>query len=145
MSTAKDGDTVRVHFSGTLTDGTIFDSSTKDRPLEFMIGEGHLLRGFEEGVIGLSVGESRTIHIPVKEGYGLRDEGLVAKIPREHLPEGIEPKEGKKFKAQTSKGELIIKIIAADEKEITIDANHDLAGQDLTFEIELTDIVSPKK
>ena len=145
MSTAKDGDTVRVHFSGTLTDGTIFDSSTKDRPLEFMIGEGHLLRGFEEGVIGLSVGESRTIHIPVKEGYGLRDEGLVAKIPREHLPEGIEPKEGKKFKAQTSKGELIIKIVDADGKEITIDANHDLAGQDLTFEIELTDIVSPKK
>lgn len=142
MTTARDGDKVRVHYTGTLNDGTIFDASPKDKPLEFVIGEGQLLKGFEKGVIGLSVGESQNIHIPMKEGYGLREEGLVAKIPREHLPEGIEPKEGKKFKAQTSKGELIIKIVAADEKEITIDANHDLAGQDLTFEIELIDIVS---
>jgi len=142
MSTARDGDMVRVHYTGTLDDGTIFDSSTKDKPLEFKIGKRHLLKGFEEGVIGLSVGESRKINIPMKEGYGLREENLVAKIPREHLPEGIEPKAGKKFKAQTSKGELIIKIVAADEKEITIDANHDLAGQDLTFEIELIEIVT---
>lgn len=145
MSKAENGDKVRVHYRGTLSDGTIFDESPKDRPLEFVIGEGQLLRKFEEGVLGLSVGESQTIHIPMKEGYGMREESLVAKIPAAHLPEGIEPAVGKKFKAQTSKGELVIKIIALDEKEITIDANHDLAGQDLTFEIELADIVSGKK
>jgi FKBP-type peptidyl-prolyl cis-trans isomerase 2 len=78
----------------------------------------------------------------MREGYGLREENLVATIPREHLPDGIEPKAGKRFKAQTSHGELIIKIVTANEKEITIDANHDLAGQDLTFEVELIDIIS---
>jgi len=145
MNKAQHGDTVRVHYRGTLNNGTMFDESPKDRPLEFVIGKGQLLRKFEEGVIGLAVGESQTIHIPVKEGYGMREESLVAKIPVEHLPEGIEPVVGKKFKAQTSKGELIIKIIAADEKDITIDANHDLAGQDLTFQIELADIVSGEK
>jgi len=145
MNKAQHGDTVRVHYKGTLNDGTMFDESPKDSPLEFVIGKGQLLRGFEEGVIGLAVGESQTIHIPMKDGYGMREESLVAQIPAEHLPEGIEPVVGKKFKAQTSKGELIIKIIAADEREITIDANHDLAGEDLTFDIELVDIVSGKQ
>jgi peptidylprolyl isomerase len=142
MVTATNRDKVRVHYRGTFNDGTVFDSSTKDNPLEFVIGEGKLLKKFEEGVIGLSVGESRKIHIPMREGYGLREENLVATIPREHLPDGIEPKAGKRFKAQTSHGELIIKIVTANEKEITIDANHDLAGQDLTFEVELIDIIS---
>jgi len=145
MNKAQHGDTVRVHYKGTLNDGTMFDESPKDSPLEFVIGKGQLLRRFEEGVIGLAVGESQTIHIPMKDGYGMREESLVAQIPAEHLPEGIEPVVGKKFKAQTSKGELIIKIIAADEREITIDANHDLAGEDLTFDIELVDIVSGKQ
>jgi len=142
MDTARNGDRVRVHYTGRLNDGTVFDSSTKGNPLEFIIGEGHLLKGFETAVIGLSVGESQKIHIPMKEGYGSREESLVAKIPKEHLPEGIEPRVGKKFKARTSKGELIIKIVDEGESEITIDANHDLAGQDLNFEIELIDIVS---
>lgn len=142
MATATNGDKVRVHYTGTFNDGTVFDSSIKDSPLEFTIGAGRLLKKFEEGVIGLSAGESRKIHIPMREGYGMREESLVATIPREHLPDGIEPKAGKRFKAQTSHGELIIKIIAANEKEITIDANHDLAGRDLTFEIELVEIIS---
>lgn len=143
MKTAKDGDTVKIHYTGTLEDGTIFGSSVKDEPLQFTIGEGQLIQGIEKGVIGLSEGESKRIHIPAHEGYGLWQENLVSKIPFEQLPESLEPEIGMKLKMRTPDAQLIIiKIIDISEKDITVDANHELAGKNLNFEIELIEIIS---
>ncbi len=143
MNKANDGNKVKVHYSGTLDDGTIFDSSVDRDPLEFTLGQGQLLKKFEKGVIGLAVGESIKVNIPAAEGYGLHNEKLVAQVPLTHLPADMNPEKGMKLQTQTTDGQpMTVTVVGIDEKNITVDANHELAGKDLNFDIELIEIVS---
>ena len=141
MQTAKNGDTVKVHYTGTLDDGTTFDSSVGKTPLEFKLGEGQLLKDFEVAVLGLSVGESKKINIAAKDGYGLYEEKLVGKVPLSELPDDIQPELGMKLQMQTPDGHAVqITITELTESDMTVDANHELAGKDLNFDIELVEI-----
>jgi peptidylprolyl isomerase len=138
---AKDGDIVKVHYTGTLEDGTVFDTSVDSDPLEFTLGEGSMLQGFEQAVRGLRVGQSRTVTIPVDEAYGPYDEELLLVFSREELPDGLEPEVGQELQLQTMDGSIfIVPVVDVSEETITVDANHPLAGQDLTFEVELVGI-----
>ena len=143
MKKAKNGDKVKVHYTGRLDDGTIFDSSEGKDPLQFTIGEGLLMQAFEDGVIGLSEGESTKIQVSAHEAYGSRHDKLVAKIPFEALPEGLNPEVGMRLQMRTPEDEtVLLRIIDVSENDITIDANHALAGEDLNFEVELVEIES---
>jgi peptidylprolyl isomerase len=133
---AKSGDTVRVHYTGTLADGTEFDTSIGGEPLKFTLGERNLIAGFEQAVTGMKVGESRTITIPADQAYGQRSDELIVEIGRDKLPPDINPEVG--MQLQTSQG--VLTIIEVTETAIKIDANHPLAGQDLTFVIKLVEI-----
>ncbi len=142
MTTAKAGDTVRVHYTGTLSDGTQFDSSAGRDPLEFSVGSGQVIAGFDNAVTGMSIGESRTVNIPSGEAYGPRQEELVHDVPRSALPEGMEPEVGMSLQAQTQQGQAVrLVVTAVGPQSITVDGNHPLAGKDLSFEIELVEIV----
>ncbi len=138
---AKNGDTVKVHYTGKLNDGTSFDSSLNREPLEFTIGEGKLLKKFEDSVIGMAEGDKKDISIPAAEGYGGRREELVGNIPLSQLPPDITPETGMQLQLQTPEGHpLIITITDIAEDHITVDGNHRLAGQDLNFELQLMEI-----
>ena len=142
MFIAKNGDKVKVHYTGKLEDGNIFDSSAGRDPLEFVIGENQVLKKFEETVEGLSVGESANVHIPSAEAYGVRHEELVAKVPKANLPANLTPEIGMKLQTQSPDGSvMVVKITEIGESEVTIDANHELADKNLNFEIELVEIV----
>jgi len=139
---AKNGDVVRVHYTGTLGDGTVFDTSIEREPLEFTLGGGQVIPGFEQAVIGMKVGESKKVTIPAEEAYGPRHDDLIMVMERERLPEGSDPMVGQQFQMMREDGEIIVvTVVEVSETMITIDANHPLAGKDLTFEIELVEIV----
>lgn len=141
MSEAKKGDTVTIHYTGRLSDGTVFDSSRERDPLEFTLGEGRVIPGFENAVEGMETGESKTAEIPPAEAYGPRKEELVMAIPRERLPEGMDPDVGDQLQMTTAEGQVVpVRVAGADEGSVTVDANHPLAGQDLTFDIELVEV-----
>ena len=143
MKKAGDGNIVKVHYTGTTDDGAIFDSSENRDPLEFTLGKGQLLKKFEAGVIGLAVGESVKVHIPAKDGYGILNENLITKVPSSHLPGDLIPELGMKLQTQTTDGQpMTVTIVKIEEKNITVDANHELAGKDLNFDIELVEIIS---
>ncbi|MBA7633419.1 Trigger factor [subsurface metagenome] len=133
---AKTGDSVRVHYTGKMADGTVFDTSVASEPLEFTLGQGKVITGFEEAVIGMHVGESKTVTISVDEAYGPRRDDLIFEVGRDELPADINPEVD--MQLPTSHG--TVTIIEVSEKTIKIDANHPLAGQDLTFDIELVEI-----
>ncbi len=138
---ASDGDTVRVHYMGTLEDGTTFDTSVGREPLEFTLGEGKMIPGFEKAVYGLKVGESKTVTIPAEEAYGPHLDDLVTVVEREQLPVDLDPKVDQQLQMQQTDGRMTVVIVTAvSETTITVDANHPLAGKDLTFEIELVEI-----
>jgi len=141
MTTAKSGDTVKIHYTGTLDNGTQFDSSEGREPLEFALGGGQVIPGFDKAVDGMAVGESKTVTIPAKEAYGQRHEQLVQEVPRSALPEEMEPAVGMQLQSQSPDGQVMNLVVTevADES-ITVDANHPLAGQALTFAIELVAI-----
>lgn len=142
MQNAKNGDKVKVHYTGKLDNGQVFDSSEGKDPLEFTIGENQLLKKFEEAVDGLEVGESTKVVIPAEEAYGTRQEQLIAKVPKEKLPEGMEPEVGMKLQTQTPEGQvMVVNVTEVNEENITIDANHELADEDLHFDIKLVEIV----
>lgn len=142
MDNAKNGDKVRVHYTGKLDDGNIFDSSEGRNPLEFTIGHNQVLKKFEDAVEGLSLGDKAKVHIPAEEAYGVRHEHLVVKLPKQNLPEELTPEVGMKLQTQTKEGEvMIVQITEIGENEVTIDANHELADKDLHFEIELVEIL----
>lgn len=144
MSQAKDGDTVRVHYTGSLEDGTVFDSSVGSEPLEFTLGAGGVIPGFEEAVRGMALGQTRTTTIPSDEAYGPREEGAVFRVPREEMPPDVEPEVGQQIGLQHPSGETIPALVTeVTSDDVTIDANHPLAGQDLTFEIQLVGIGEP--
>lgn len=141
MSNAKNGDMVKVHYTGTLEDGTVFDSSAESEPLEFTLGNGQLIKGFEDAVLGMSVGEKKQVKISYDEAYGTRKDELILKFDRAAFPPSIEPREGLVLNLKSPEGRLIvaeIKEISGDS--VTLDANHPLAGKDLTFEINLMEI-----
>ena len=142
MTQAKEGDTVRVHYTGALGDGTVFDSSEDGEPLQFTIGGGNVVPGFERAVIGMSPGESTVATIPPEEAYGPRHEERVTTLDRDELPLGARPEAGQHIRIQEAGGRgVIAKVIAVSDTSVTLDANHPLAGQDLTFEIRLVEIV----
>ena len=138
MSQVKNGDTVKVHYTGTLADGTVFDSSLEREPLEFTLGEGQLIPGFEKTVLGMSAGESRTVTIPAEEAYGPYREEMVLEVPRTQLPADMQPQVGMQLQIGEEQGEgMVVQITQVSDSNITLDANHPLAGKDLTFNIQL--------
>lgn len=142
MSEAKSGDTVRINYSGKLTDGTMFDSSEGREPLEFQLGSGQIISGLDREVEGMKVGDRQTVTIPAEEAYGPHDAAKVQQIPRSALPPELEPQAGMQLQAQTPQGgQVALVITAIDEQEITVDANHPLAGRDLVFDIEIVEII----
>ena len=134
------GKTVKVHYKGTLEDGSVFDSSEGRDPIEFKIGSGVLLPGFENTVTEMEVDETRTVNIPCKDAYGDVNDEMVGEIPRTNLPDDIEPEVGMVLSMQSPDGEMPVRVIALDEENLTLDANHPLAGKDLTFELTLVKI-----
>lgn len=142
LSEAKKGSSVKVHYTGKRkSDGSVFDSSEGKEPLEFKLGEGQLIPGFEEAVEGMKSGESNTVTIPSDQAYGEPKDDLVVKFERDRLPEDIQPEVGQQLQLQHKDGNNIPVVITdLDENEITLDANHPLAGEDLIFEIEVVDI-----
>lgn len=169
MANAKNGDRVRVHYTGTLDDGSIFDKSEDSGeacaeksadscsdegcgcgcgerasgPMEFVIGEGMLIPKFEEAVIGLEPGQNVKVRIPADEAYGQRSENLMAVIQRSEIPEGVNPQAGDRMEVvMEDGGQMPVLVAEVTESTITLDANHPLAGLDLNFEIRLVEIIS---
>ena len=142
MASAQAGDTVRVHYTGKLDDGTVFDSSAGSDPIEFVIGDHQVIPGFEDGVTGMSIGETKTITIPFDQAYGAYDDELVLDVPRDQFPDHITPEVGEALQLQQPDGNVITVIISeVSDESVTLDANHPLAGEDLTFDLELAEIV----
>ena len=142
MAKAKTGDTVRVHYVGTLADGSVFDSSLEREPMEFVIGQGQLLVAFETAVLGMDVAETKTIHIPADEAYGIIHDEFVVEAPRNIFPPDIELKTGVMLQIPTEDGgTAVVRIGAVSEETVILDGNHPLAGKDLTFELTLAGIV----
>lgn len=141
MSTAKQGDTVQVHYTGKLDDGTVFDSSEGREPLSFTLGEGQVIPGFETAALGMEVGETKEARVEVDEAYGERRDDLLLEVPREQLPDGLEVDVGTPLQLQQPDGRAVpVTVSALDDEQVTLDANHPLAGQPLTFELTLVDI-----
>jgi FKBP-type peptidyl-prolyl cis-trans isomerase 2 len=143
MSEAKTGDKVQVHYTGKLKDNTIFDTSQDREPLEFVIGSGQLIPGFEQGVVGMSENESRVITIPAEDAYGPHRDEMVIAVPREELPDGLNPQPGQHVDIRLQNGQTrTAAVTEASEKAITLDINHPLAGKDLVFDVLLVSIAS---
>lgn len=141
MAHASSGDTVQVHYTGRLEDGTVFDSSEGRDPLEFKLGEGSVIAGFEEAVEGLAEGEKADTRLEPEQAYGPVRDDLVMAVPREQLPDGMNPDVGDQLAMQTQDGQNVpVRVVDADESSIRIDANHPLAGKTLIFELELVKI-----
>jgi len=144
MSAVKRGDNVKVHYTGTLSDGTVFDSSARLEPLSFAVGSGQVIPGFDEAVVGMQVGESKTDHIPVEKAYGHRNEDLVLQAPVEQIPPDLNPEVGMRLEMGGANGE-ILRVMVTDltDSHITLDANPPLAGEELNFAIELVELKGP--
>lgn len=143
MSEVKQGDTVKVHYTGRLDDGTQFDSSVEREPLEFTVGEGRVIPGFEEAVVGMTAGDSKTVTVPCDQAYGSRNDQAVQDVPMTALPEHIRDslQVGMQLQANDPNGQpLLLTVANIGEESVTLDANHPLAGQDLTFDLELVEI-----
>lgn len=138
---AQKGHKVKVHYTGTLSDGTQFDSSVGREPLEFTVGSGQVIAGFDAAVIDLEPGQSRTVNIPADQAYGQVREELVMKVPRTKLPPDMQVTVGQELFLPQGASFVPVTIAALDDETVTIDANHRLAGKDLTFTIELVEIV----
>lgn len=142
MAQAQHGDTVRVHYKGTLHDGSVFDSSEGRDPLTFTIGSGQIIPGFEQAVIGMQVGDERTTEIPSDQAYGARDEEMMLEVARDQMPDGMNPTLGDWLQLSFPDGQhASVQVVEMNETSVTLDANHPLAGKDLTFEIKLVEIV----
>lgn len=141
MAKAKEGDLVKVHYTGKLSDGEIFDTSENREPLAFTIGKGEVIPGFETGVTGLEIGESKTVVIPTEQAYGPRRDEMIYKVGKDKFPPDVELKIGDAFKIGEEQGApLIVSITDIAETEVTLDGNHPLAGKELTFDIKLVEI-----
>ena len=142
MEKAKVGDTVRVEYTGKFEDGQIFDSNKGKELLEFTLGKGKIIPGFEKAVVGMEVDEEKTVKIPPKDGYGEYIEGLVAEVEKERFPENLSLEVGRQLVIPQENGsQLIVTITKVTDSKVTIDANHPLAGKTLIFDIKLKEIV----
>ncbi|MFD0980101.1 FKBP-type peptidyl-prolyl cis-trans isomerase [Tropicimonas aquimaris] len=138
---AKAGDTLRVHYTGRLNDGTVFDASEGREPLEFTVGSGQIISGLDRGVIGMEIGQTREVTVSPDEAYGPRDESRVQAVPREAIPDHIPTEPGTQLSMQTPEGQSIPVVVSnATESHVELDANHPLAGKTLTFDVTLVDI-----
>ena len=138
MAEAKKGDTVLVHYTGKLANGTVFDTSTERHPLKFTIGNGKVIAGFEQAIIGMSPGDSKTTRIPPEQAYGERREDLVITFSRSQLPQGMNPQVGQRLElTQENDQTVLTTILSITESELMLDANHPLAGKELTFDLQL--------
>ncbi len=141
MSQAKTGDSVKIHYTGTLDDGTQFDSSAGRDPLAFELGSGQVIPGFDKAVDGMTVGDSKTVNIPAEDAYGPHQTAMVQDVPKSALPDDMEPAEGMGLQAQGPDGQLVNLVITdVKEESITVDGNHPLAGKALNFDIELVSV-----
>lgn len=141
MSEAKKGDKVKVHYTGKLNDGSVFDSSVNREPLEFELGAGMMIAGFDQAVHGMKVGDKKVADIPSDQAYGQRSEEMIVSVPKQQLPPDLKPEVGQQLSMQQPNGQAIpVVVTSVDEESIQLDANHPLAGKDLIFEIELVEI-----
>ncbi len=141
MTQAKRGDTVRIHYTGKLSDGTQFDSSAGKDPLEFALGSGQVIPGFDDAVDGMNVGDSKTVTIPPEQAYGQKHEQLIQDVPKQALPDNITPEVGMQLQSKSPDGRVLHLVVTnVGDDTITVDGNHPLAGEDLTFDIELVSI-----
>ena len=142
MAQAKDGDTIKVHYTGKLDDGSVFDTSEGRDPLEFKLGENQIISGFEKAVIGMKPGDKSTVKIPAEEAFGLHREEMVIEMKKEDFPSDVDPKVGQKFNLHHSDDQtVVVTVTEVTENTVTLDGNHPLAGKELTFDIELVEIV----
>lgn len=142
MAQAQQGDTVKVHYTGTLTDGTVFDSSQSRDPLQFTVGSGEVISGFNDGVQGMEVGESRTVTVAAGQAYGPHQDELLVELERQQVPSDIDLEMGQQLQIVREDGQtFVVRVTDLSEDSVTLDANHPLAGQDLTFEIQLIEIM----
>lgn len=141
MSQAKSGDTVKIHYTGTLDDGSQFDSSAGRDPLEFTVGGGQVIPGFDEAVEGMTVGDKKTVNIQPENAYGPRQEQMIQEVPKSALPPDLTPEVGMGLQAQGPDGKAMqLTVTEVAEESITVDGNHPLAGKALNFDIELVQI-----
>jgi len=145
MQQVKQGDTIKVHYHGKLTDGTTFDSSEGREPLEFEVGGGMVIPGFDEGVKGMAVGDKKTVHIPAAEAYGPKQEEYIMEFPKDRFPPDMKPEVGIQLNMSDGQGQTFPVVIAEVlEDSVILDANHPLAGEDLIFDLELVEIAGGK-
>lgn len=143
MQQVKKGDTVKVHYHGRLKTGETFDSSRDRQPLEFEVGSGSVIKGFDDGVTGMGIGEKKTINIPVEEAYGQKNPDMIIEMPKDRFPENMELEVGMPLMMSNGEGQNFQVVIhEIHEESVVLDANHPLAGQDLIFDLELVDIVT---
>jgi FKBP-type peptidyl-prolyl cis-trans isomerase 2 len=142
MVQVKTGDRINVHYTGKLVDGTLFDSSVGREPLEFEVGSGMVIKGFDEGVTGMSIGEKKTVHIPAAEAYGDMDPNYLAVFNKAEIPSEIPYEVGMQLNMhQDGSGQVMpVVVVEVTDTTITLDANHPLAGKDLIFDLELVSI-----
>lgn len=141
MSRIKEGDTIQVRYTGRLANGNMFNTSTDRKALEFTVGEGQVVSGLEQAVVGMAPGEEKSIEIPAEKAYGLWREEKVITIDRARLPDGLDPRVGKRLVLQQSDGKGVpVLVTGVTEFAIRLDANHPLAGKDLVFDIEVDEI-----
>jgi peptidylprolyl isomerase len=141
MEQAKNGQTVKVHYTGRLDDGTVFDSSADREPLEFTVGENQVISGFENAVVGMTPGESKTARIPAEEAYGIHREELVIDVEKARFPDSLKPELNQRLQVRHTDGkESIVTVTKISESTVTLDANHPLAGEDLTFDLQLVEV-----
>jgi peptidylprolyl isomerase len=145
MQQAKKGDKVKVHYHGKLTNGETFDTSSGRDPLEFEIGSGSVIKGFDDGVRGMEVGQSKTISIPVEDAYGSRSDDMLIEFPKDRFPKDMQIEEGMQLMMSNGTGQNMPVIVTEiKENSVILDANHPLAGEELIFDIELVEIVESK-
>jgi peptidylprolyl isomerase len=142
MTQVKQGDTVKVHYTGKLEDGTVFDTSRSRHPLQFTIGKGQVIAGFEQAIIGMNPGESKTMTVSVEQAYGQRRQDMIVTVQRDQLPPDLNPAVGQRLElTQADDQTVLVTVTAMNDTTLTLDANHPLAGKDLAFDIELLKIV----
>jgi len=141
MGQAKNGDTVKVHYTGKLEDGTVFDSSEGRQPLQFTLGKGNVIPGFENGIMGMDIGDKKDITVAPEDGYGQLRDDLIIDVPAAQVPDNITPELGMQLQVKQPDGQMVnVTIVDVQEEKITLDANHPLAGKTLNFEVTLVEI-----
>lgn len=146
MQTVQKGDKVKVHYHGTLTDGTTFDSSSGRDPLAFEVGAGMMIAGFDQGVLGMTLGEKKRIQIAPADAYGETDPNMVIEFPRDRFPEDMVPEAGMQLNMSNGQGQQFPVVITEVKEEVVVlDANHPLAGKELIFDIEMVEIETPSR